>query len=86
MANHKSAIKRNRQRDKRRESNRISLGSMRTAIKRARAAVESGEGEKASLITQAISMVDKAVSRGALKRETAARTISRLVRFGNKAN
>ena len=84
MANHKQAEKRNRQRDKRRALNRNAIGRMRTALKQARTAIEGKAGEKESLVKSAVQLVDKAVSRGALKRTTAARTISRLVRAARK--
>lgn len=77
MANNKSAIKRIRQNTKRRLSNRLVIGSMRTALKKARAAVESG-ADAGLLIRAASSAVDKAVSKGAIKRTTASRYISRL--------
>lgn len=78
MANNKQAEKRSRQRDKRRARNRINLGAMRTAVKQARAAIAGGEGDKASLVKKAVQLVDKAVTKGAIKRQTASRTISRL--------
>ena len=85
MANYPSAIKRNRQAPKRRARNRLVIGSMRSALKKARQAIESGEGDKATLVQQAIRAVDKAVTKGAVKRQTASRTISRLARALNRA-
>lgn len=84
MANNKQAEKRSRQRDKRRARNRINLGAMRTAVKQARAAIAGGEGDKASLVKKAVQLVDKAVTKGAIKRQTASRTISRLTRAAAK--
>lgn len=78
MANNKSAIKRIRQIEKRRLRNRMIVGSMRTAIKRARVAIDSKSDDAGSLIKAASSLVDRAVSKGALKRQTASRYISRL--------
>ena len=78
MANNKSAIKRIRQAEKRRLRNRSIIGSMRTAIKKARTAVDSKDANAPELIRTAASLVDKAVSKGALKRQTASRYISRL--------
>lgn len=80
MANHKSAEKRDRQRVKRRLRNRNALGKMRTAVKRARDAIEAKAPEAGALVKSAVSLIDGAVTKGALKRATASRYISRLVR------
>ena len=78
MANNKSANKRIRQTAKRRLRNRLVIGSMRTAVKRARVAIDEKAANSAELIRSASSLIDKAVSKGALKRTTAARYITRL--------
>jgi len=78
VANNKSAIKRIRQNDKARLRNRLVMVSMRTAIKKARAAVDTSADNAAELIKAASSSIDRAVSKGALKRTTASRYISRL--------
>ena len=78
MANNKSAIKRIRQNDKARLRNRLVMVSMRTAIKKARAAVDTSADNAAELIKAASSSIDRAVSKGALKRTTASRYSSRL--------
>ena len=83
MANNKSAIKRIRQNDKARLRNRLVMVSMRTAIKKARAAIDSSGENAAELVKAASSSIDRAVSKGALKRTTASRYISRLA--GRKA-
>jgi len=80
VPNHKSAEKRNRQRTKRRLRNRIALGQMRTALKEARAALGNKEAEAPELVRKAISFIDRAVTKGAVKRRTASRYISRLTR------
>jgi small subunit ribosomal protein S20 len=85
VANHKSAEKRTRQRAKRQLRNRLSLGAMRTALKKARAALDTKSGESASLIKLAIQQIDKAVTKGVLHRRTASRLISRLSRRSNAA-
>lgn len=86
MPNHKSAEKRDRQRDKRRLRNRITLGRMRTAIKKAQTAIEQKAPEAGKLLQQAVIYVDKAVSKGALKRNTGSRYISRLIKRSHKAS
>jgi small subunit ribosomal protein S20 len=80
VANNKSALKRIRQVSSRRLRNRNILGSMRTAIKVARSAVDAGENNASDLIRAAVSQIDRAVSKGALKRNTGSRLISRLSR------
>ena len=84
MANSKSAEKRDRQRAKRRLQNRETIGRMRTAVRTARTAATEKAAEAPALLKSAISLIDKAVSRGALRRQTASRYISRLSRFGSK--
>ena len=86
MPNHKSAEKRDRQRETRRLANRAILGRMRTAIKSAREALDSRSAEAGGLVKQAVSYVDQAVTKGALKRNTASRYISRLVHRSQKAS
>ncbi len=78
MANNKSAIKRIRQNEKARLRNRLVMVSMRTAIKKARTAVDTSADNAAELVKAASSSIDRAVTKGALKRTTASRYISRL--------
>lgn len=80
MPNHKSAEKRVRQRVKRRLRNRIALGSMRTALRNARQALDTGAENAPELVRSATSLIDRAVRKGSLKRQTASRYISRLAR------
>lgn len=80
MPNHKSAEKRDRQREKRHLSNRLVIGTMRTALRSARSAVEAKAPEAQALVKKAVSAIDRAVTKGALKRGTASRYISRLTR------
>ena len=83
MANHKQAEKRTRQRAKRQLRNRLSLGAMRTALKKARAALEAKSGDTTSLVKQAVQHIDRAVTKGVLHRRNASRLIARLTRRGN---
>ena len=84
MPNHKSAEKRVRQNEKRREINRGTRGRLRTGIKKLRAALESGDaGSAQELLPRTVSLIDKAVQKGVLHRNAAARYKSRLtVRVG----
>lgn len=77
MANTKSAIKRIRQNERRRLRNRAVRSKVRTALKVARA-VEGAE--KRPVIEEAIRFLDKAVSKGVIHRNTAARKKSKLAR------
>lgn len=84
MANIKSQIKRNRQNEKRRLRNRVYVGSARTAVKKARLALEDGEVNDARQATlQAISALDKAAEKGILHKNNVARRKSRLMKHLN---
>ncbi len=79
MPNHKSAEKRVRQNEKRRDINRGNRGRLRTGIKKLRAAMESGDaGSAQALLPATVSLIDKAVQKGVLHRNAAARYKSRL--------
>ena len=79
MPNHKSAEKRVRQNEKRREVNRGNRSRLRTGIKKLRAALESGDtGSAQTLLPETVSLIDKAVQKGVLHRNAAARYKSRL--------
>ena len=81
MANHKSAEKRVRQNTKRNDINRSNRSKLRTQIKKLRgtitAADKNGSGE---LLTPTVSLIDKAVNKGLIHKNTAARHKSRLSR------
>ena len=79
MANHPSAEKRNRQRVVRTERNRAVKSSLRTAVKKARAAVQSGDSAKAQpLVLIAERALARAASKGVLMKKTAARVTVRI--------
>ncbi len=81
MANIKSAIKRNKQNEKRRIRNRIFRGRARTAVRKARLEMVEGDMESArTAALEAISALDKAAQKGVLHRNNAARRKSRLMR------
>jgi small subunit ribosomal protein S20 len=86
VANNPSAEKRNRQKDKRRARNKTALSALRTAIKKARNAIDGKTEEAKGLVQFAVSTIDKAVTKGVLKRETASRYISRLSQRSNKSS
>lgn len=73
MANHKSAIKRNRQTIVRTERNRAEKTRMKTVRKKALAAIESGNKEEAEKAAAAFSsVVDKAAKRNLIHPNKAA--------------
>jgi small subunit ribosomal protein S20 len=85
MANHKSALKRIRQNDKRRIRNRNQRGNMRSHIKAFRTAVDAGDVESAGIaLGKTVSLIDHVRTRGVIHRNTAARRISRLNLAYNK--
>ena len=80
MANHKSAIKRIRQNEKRRLHNRTYRNRARTLVKKARVAIDSGNLEEAREATHiAVRDLDKLASRGVVHKRNAARRKSRLM-------
>ena len=80
MANNPSAIKRNRQSIDRRLRNRSQRSRMRTAIKSLRQAIDSGDSTTArELLPGALRLLDRTAQKGAIHRNAAARTKSRLV-------
>lgn len=84
MANHKSAEKRIRQNAKRKEINRSNRSKLRTSIKKLRVAL-TGHDKTGSteLLFPTVSLIDKAVNKGIIHRNTAARHKSRLTKHVN---
>jgi small subunit ribosomal protein S20 len=78
VANIPSAEKQNRKMLKHRARNRAAMSSLRTAVKKARTAVDEKSTDAPSLVKQAVSIIDSAVTKGILKRRTASRYVSRL--------
>ena len=85
MPSHKSAEKRVRQNVKKREVNRQNRSSLRTQIKKLRAALESQDKNlSVELLIPTISLIDKSVNKGVLHKNTAARYKSRLTSHVNE--
>lgn len=74
-----------RQNEKRRQINRNNRSRLRTQIKKLRAEMTGGEGSAESL-SATVSTIDKAVQKGVLHRNAAARYKSRLTARVNKLN
>ena len=86
MPNHKSAEKRVRQSEKRRVINRGNRSKVRTYIKKVRTALDSGKiDEIQSALPETISVIDKAVQKGVMHKNAAARYKSRLTLKANQA-
>ena len=81
MANHKSAEKRVRQTEKRNQTNRSNRSKLRTQIKKLRSAVAASDKTQSDeLLIPTVSLIDKAVNKGLIHRNTAARYKSRLTK------
>jgi small subunit ribosomal protein S20 len=81
LANIRSAIKRNKQNEKKRTLNRIVRGSTRTQIKKARTAIVEGKNDAAvEEVNKAIQLLDRAASKGVIHKNNAARRKSRLMK------
>ena len=79
MANHFSALKRARQTVQRTATNRFNKSRLRTELRKLRAAMAEGKRETAdSALRGAISVLDKAVQKGVLHKNTASRYKARL--------
>jgi small subunit ribosomal protein S20 len=86
MPNHKSAEKRVRQSARRRDINQGHRTRLRGSIKKLRTALASGNPkESGALLPTTVSEIDKAVQKGVLHRNTAARHKSRLTVRVNQA-
>ena len=85
MANIKSQKKRILTNEKAAARNRAVKSSVKTAVKKVRVAVESGDKEAAdAALKAAASTIDKAKAKGVLKKNTASRKVSRLTQSVNK--
>lgn len=80
MANHKSALKRHRQSEKRKLRNNARKSAIKTAVKKLQSAVTEGKAAEdiQGLLKKATVLLDKAVTKGTLHRNNASRKISRI--------
>ncbi len=87
MANHKSAIKRQKQSDKKHEINKSVKSMLKTLAKKVEQAVEAKNADVAKdAMVKAMKAYDKAASAGILHKSTASRKISRLSTKVGKIN
>ena len=80
MANTRSAVKRTKQSEKRRQRNRAARSKIRSVLKSASTALERQPAEATAVVREALRTLDKAVTQGVLHRNTAARKKSALAR------
>jgi small subunit ribosomal protein S20 len=85
MANHASAVKRNRQRIKKTARNRAAKSELRTELKKARAAVAGAPATAAASVKAAISALDRAASKGVVPAKRASRQKGRLAAAAHRA-
>jgi small subunit ribosomal protein S20 len=79
MANHYSALKRARQTTKRTTQNRANTSQLRTALRKFRAALTTGDKAQAkNAFGETVSKIDQAVRKGVIHKNTAGRYKSRL--------
>ncbi len=81
MDRHPQQIKRERQDIKRRAKNVTEMSRLRTAVNNVMKTSTTDDAQK--LYQQAVSIIDKAASRGLIKKNTAARRKSRITRHVN---
>ena len=80
MANTRSAMKRIKQNEKRRLRNRAVRSTIRSSMKSARTAAAEKSPQSKEVVLEAIRVLDRAVTRGIIHRNTAARKKSALAR------
>jgi len=81
MANHKSALKRIRANDKKRELNRYQAKTTRTFIKRLKGTTDKAEAQE--LFKQVSSMLDRLAKRNIIHKNKAANNKSKLAKHIN---
>ncbi len=84
MATHQSAVKRNRQSEKRRAVNRSNSQRLRTQLKKIKLAIGSKNKEDVQkLLGPTLSLIDKSVQKGVLHKNAASRNKSRVTLSAN---
>jgi len=84
LANHKSPLKRHRQSEKRQARNTAVRSTVRSTVKKTRLAISENKAEEAGAsLKVAVRLLDRAVSKGIIHKNNAARKISRLTKQTN---
>ena len=86
MANIKSQIKRNRTNEKARQRNKAVRSSLKTAVRKFREAVATGDDSAAALMRDASRALDKAASKGVIHANAAANKKSAMANALNKVS
>lgn len=86
MANKQSAIKHLRQTVKRRARNIVVKDELKRTLKQTRRIAGTASEEATKQLRETLKMIDKAAKKKVLKKNTAARTKSRLMKLWNKKN
>ncbi|MFZ5797298.1 MAG: 30S ribosomal protein S20 [Desulfobulbus sp.] len=85
MANHKSALKRDKQSKVRRLRNRMNKTQMKSAVGRVDEAIAAGsEQEAREALQKAASVIQKTAAKGSIHKKTASRKVSRLAKRVNR--
>lgn len=85
MATHASALKRHLQSVKKNARNRSRKAALATQVKKARTEIEGGKADvNAGEVKLAISLLARSASKGILRKKTASRRISRLMKAAQK--
>jgi small subunit ribosomal protein S20 len=81
LANHPSALKRARQSERRRLRNKAIKSRIKTAIKSVEKGLEQKDPEKTKeLLSQAVSIIQRAASKGVIHKNKASRKVSALMK------
>jgi len=84
LAHHQDAIKRIKQDEKRRTRNRHYRSTMRTQVKKVRAAVDANDAATASAeLNKAVSIIQRLVSKKIMHKRTGDRRVARLYKAVN---
>ena len=84
MANIKSALKRIRSSERKRQRNKPVRTALKTYVKTAQTHIAAGEDTAPEAVVQALSELDKAAAKGIIHKNQAARRKSRLMAKLNK--
>lgn len=85
MPNIKSQKDRVLQAKKENLRNKAIKSNLKTVVKKADSAISAGAADKDAAIKVAAKTIDKAVTKGVLHKNTAARKVSRMAKAANKA-
>lgn len=82
MANHKSALKRIRQTESRKQDNKYYARTTRNAVRKLRLTTEKAEA--AAALPKVVSMLDRLAKKGVIHKNKASNISSKLALFTNK--